>query len=83
MLAILEMAMMTGDDAPAIFRGPMVSKYIRLFIAEVAWGQLDYLILDLPPGTGDTQLTRPGRSLSTGRRISAMRSTSGTVDPSL
>jgi len=54
---LISMAMLTGDDAPAILRGPMVSKYIRLFISEVAWGTLDYLILDLPPGTGDTQLT--------------------------
>jgi ATP-binding protein involved in chromosome partitioning len=49
--------MLTGDDAPAVLRGPMVGKYLHMFIRGVQWGHLDYLILDLPPGTGDTQLT--------------------------
>jgi ATP-binding protein involved in chromosome partitioning len=53
----MSMGMLTGDDAPAILRGPMVTKYLRMFVSGVAWGKLDYLILDLPPGTGDTQLT--------------------------
>jgi ATP-binding protein involved in chromosome partitioning len=53
----MSMGMLIGDDAPAILRGPMVTKYLRMFVAGVAWGNLDYLILDLPPGTGDTQLT--------------------------
>jgi len=56
-LKVMSMGMLTGDDKPAILRGPMVSKYLRLFIDTVQWGTLDYLILDLPPGTGDTQLT--------------------------
>ena len=56
-LKVMSMAMLTGDDAPAVMRGPMVTKYLQLFIGDVAWGGLDYLILDLPPGTGDTQLT--------------------------
>jgi ATP-binding protein involved in chromosome partitioning len=56
-LKVISMGMLTGDDAPAILRGPMVTKYLQMFVAGVAWGQLDYLILDLPPGTGDTQLT--------------------------
>ena len=51
------MGLLTSDDAPAVLRGPMVSKYLRMLIANVQWGKLDYLILDLPPGTGDTQLT--------------------------
>jgi ATP-binding protein involved in chromosome partitioning len=53
----ISMGMLTGDDNPAILRGPMVNKYLGLFIGAVEWGTLDYLIIDLPPGTGDTQLT--------------------------
>lgn len=56
-IKVISMGMLTDDDKPAILRGPMVSKYLRMFILEVDWGKLDYLILDLPPGTGDTQLT--------------------------
>jgi len=56
-LKVVSMGMLTGDDNPAVLRGPMVGKYLKLFVDGVHWGPLDYLILDLPPGTGDTQLT--------------------------
>lgn len=56
-LKVMSMGLVTDDDTPAIFRGPMVSKFISQFILGVAWGDLDFLILDLPPGTGDTQLS--------------------------
>ncbi len=56
-LKVISMGMLSSDDTPAILRGPMVSKYLRMFIDAVEWGTLDYLILDLAPGTGDTQLT--------------------------
>lgn len=45
------------SDQPVVMRGPMVSGYIQQILHTVAWGDLDYLILDLPPGTGDIQLT--------------------------
>ena len=54
---VMSMGLLTGDDSPAILRGPMVNKYLGMFIGAVEWGPLDYLFIDLPPGTGDTQLT--------------------------
>jgi ATP-binding protein involved in chromosome partitioning len=56
-LKTMSMGLLTGDDNPAVLRGPMVAKYLQMFVGGVDWGHLDYLILDLPPGTGDTQLT--------------------------
>ena len=44
------------DNAPVIWRGPMLSKMLRNFFSEVNWGELDYMLLDLPPGTGDVAL---------------------------
>ena len=46
-----------GGDTPIVWRGPMASKAVSQFLSEVEWGELDYLIVDLPPGTGDIQLT--------------------------
>ena len=56
-LKLMSMGFLLDDDAPAILRGPMVTKYTQQFLRQVNWGNLDYLILDLPPGTGDIQLT--------------------------
>ncbi len=56
-LPLISMGMLTDDDEPAVLRGPMVTKYLRQFVADVDWGPLDWLVLDLPPGTGDVQLT--------------------------
>jgi ATP-binding protein involved in chromosome partitioning len=54
---LMSMAFLIDDTSPAILRGPMVTKYTQQFLRWVDWGQLDYLLLDLPPGTGDIQLT--------------------------
>lgn len=53
----MSIGFMLDDDSPVIWRGPMVTGLLRQFLNQVAWGELDYLILDLPPGTGDAQLT--------------------------
>ena len=51
------MGMLLGDDSPAALRGPMVTRFTQQFLRQVAWDDLDVLVLDLPPGTGDIQLT--------------------------
>jgi ATP-binding protein involved in chromosome partitioning len=56
-LRLMSMGFLLDDAAPAILRGPMVTKYTQQFLRQVDWGELDFLILDLPPGTGDIQLT--------------------------
>ena len=56
-MKVISMGMLIGDDAPIIWRGPMVSGIIQQFLGQVEWGALDYLVIDLPPGTGDAQLT--------------------------
>lgn len=53
----ISMAFFVGKDTPVIWRGPMLDKAIRQFLKDVEWGELDYLIVDMPPGTGDAQLT--------------------------
>jgi len=45
------------DNSPVIWRGPMVHGILQQFLGQVVWGDLDYLLIDLPPGTGDAQLT--------------------------
>ncbi len=56
-LRLMSMGFLTDADTPAVLRGPMVTRYTQQFLRQVDWGDLDYLILDLPPGTGDIQLT--------------------------
>ena len=56
-LKLMSMGFLLDDTSPAILRGPMVTRYTQQFLRQVEWGELDYLILDLPPGTGDIQLT--------------------------
>jgi ATP-binding protein involved in chromosome partitioning len=54
---LMSMGFLLTDDQPVIWRGPMIQKTIQQFITQVEWGQLDYLLVDLPPGTGDAQLS--------------------------
>jgi ATP-binding protein involved in chromosome partitioning len=56
-IALMSMGFLLEDTTPAILRGPMVTRYTQQFLRNVNWGELDYLVLDLPPGTGDIQLT--------------------------
>jgi len=54
---LMSMGFLVEDDAPVIWRGPMIMKAIQQFITEVEWAPLDCLLVDLPPGTGDAQLS--------------------------
>jgi len=54
---LISMGFLVDTDQAMIWRGPMVTSAVKQFMQEVKWGELDYLILDLPPGTGDIQLT--------------------------
>ncbi|MBN8246304.1 MAG: Mrp/NBP35 family ATP-binding protein [Verrucomicrobia bacterium] len=54
---LMSMGFLIPDDQPVIWRGPMIQKTIQQFIHQVEWGALDYLLVDLPPGTGDAQLS--------------------------
>jgi ATP-binding protein involved in chromosome partitioning len=56
-MKIMSFGFISGNNTPVIWRGPMVAKMTEQFFSDVEWGELDYLILDLPPGTGDVQLT--------------------------
>ncbi|MFC5401791.1 P-loop NTPase [Cohnella soli] len=53
---VISMGFFVEDNSPIVWRGPMLGKMLRNFFAEVDWGELDYLLLDLPPGTGDVAL---------------------------
>jgi ATP-binding protein involved in chromosome partitioning len=56
-LKLMSMGFLLDDASPAVLRGPMVTRYTQQFLRQVAWAPLDCLVLDLPPGTGDIQLT--------------------------
>ncbi len=56
-MKLMSMDFLVGEDDPIIWRGPMVHKVLTQLWDDVEWGSLDYMIVDLPPGTGDTQLT--------------------------
>ncbi|MEE9275035.1 MAG: iron-sulfur cluster carrier protein ApbC [bacterium] len=54
---VMSIGFLVDEDSPVIWRGPMVMKALVQFLSETLWGELDYLLLDFPPGTGDAQLT--------------------------
>jgi ATP-binding protein involved in chromosome partitioning len=56
-LKMISMGLLSPGDKPLVWRGPMLHSVIQQFLRSTQWGQLDYLIVDLPPGTGDVQLT--------------------------
>jgi ATP-binding protein involved in chromosome partitioning len=56
-IQLMSMGFLLDDGSPVIVRGPMAHRYTQQFLLQVAWEDLDYLLLDLPPGTGDIQLT--------------------------
>ena len=65
----ISMGLLVGADTPVIWRAPMAMKMIQQFINSVLWGELDYLLIDLPPGTGDVQLTLAQQASLTGAVI--------------
>ncbi len=56
-IRVMSMGFLVDEDAPMIWRGPMVQSAITQMLSDVEWGEIDYLVVDLPPGTGDAQLT--------------------------
>ena len=56
-IKLVSMSFLIDPDQPVVWRGPMLNAIIRRFLYDVSWGELDYLVVDMPPGTGDAQLT--------------------------
>lgn len=68
-ISFVSMGLLIDNDGPVIWRAPMAMKIIHQFIGNVDWGNLDYLLIDLPPGTGDVQLTLAQQASLTGAVI--------------
>ena len=64
----MSMGFFLDDSSPVIWRGPLVTGLLRQFLKDVEWGELDVLVVDLPPGTGDAQLTLVQQVPLVGRR---------------
>src|SRR3954470_12702813 len=54
---VMSIGFFLDEDAAVVWRGPMLHKALQQFLEDVAWGELDYLLVDLPPGTGDVSMT--------------------------
>ncbi len=68
-ISFISMGLFLGDGSPVVWRAPIATKMIQQFIGNVIWGELDYLLIDLPPGTGDVQLTLAQQAQLTGAII--------------
>ncbi len=68
-ITFMSMGLLLSEDSPVVWRAPMAMKIIQQFIDNVDWGELDYLLIDLPPGTGDVQLTLAQQASLTGAVI--------------
>lgn len=68
-MKVMSFGFISGNDTPVIWRGPLVSRMTEQFFRDVQWGELDIMILDLPPGTGDIQLTLTQKLRMTGAVI--------------
>jgi ATP-binding protein involved in chromosome partitioning len=56
-LKVMSIGLLVGDKEPLVWRGPMIHSFIQQMLRDVLWGALDYLVFDMPPGTGDAQLS--------------------------
>ncbi|MEL6235578.1 MAG: Mrp/NBP35 family ATP-binding protein [Pseudomonadota bacterium] len=68
-VAMISMGLLVAEETATVWRGPMLMKALQQFLFSVVWGELDVLIIDLPPGTGDVQLTLAQRTTVTGAVI--------------
>ncbi|NTV62276.1 MAG: Mrp/NBP35 family ATP-binding protein [Oscillochloris sp.] len=79
-IKLISVGFLIDDNQPVIWRGPMVSQLLRQFIYQVAWAPLDYLVIDMPPGTGDVALTIAQSLPLTGSLIVTTPQTVATID---
>jgi ATP-binding protein involved in chromosome partitioning len=79
-LKLMSMGFFITESSPVIWRGPMVHGLIRQFLTDVEWGELDYLVIDLPPGTGDAALTLTQQAPLSGAVVVTTPNDLSTVD---
>ena len=82
-LKLMSMGFLIEENSAVIWRGPMLFKAMDQFFKDVNWGELDYLVIDLPPGTGDIQLTMAQKVLVSGAIAVSTGPTCVTVEPAL
>ena len=68
-IAVMSIGLLTEAETPVVWRGPLLAQAVQQFVSQVAWGALDYLLVDLPPGTGDIPLTLSQQVALTGAVI--------------